>query len=161
MRNKLERRFLKYTTIIFLGSLPLVLKKVNIKDSLLILFMNGYTNAIVDRFLVNRNILKYPVRFIPKDFKSNFVFNYLYLPIVSLWLYQLTKNDKPFKIIIKIVSTVSSLFLFELWAEKNTKLIKWKKGWKWYYSLISLNVRTLFSRLIIEIINIIERKQKS
>jgi len=123
--------------------------------------MNGYTNAIVDRFLVNRNILKYPVRFIPKDFKSNFVFNYLYLPIVSLWLYQLTKNDKPFKIIIKIVSTVSSLFLFELWAEKNTKLIKWKKGWKWYYSLISLNVRTLFSRLIIEIINIIERKQKS
>ncbi|MBE2978773.1 CBO0543 family protein [Priestia megaterium] len=161
MRNKLERRFLKYTTIIFLSSLPFVLKKVKIKDSLLILFMNGYTNAIVDRFLVNRNILKYPVRFIPKDFKSNFVFNYLYLPIVSLWLYQLTKNDKPFKIIIKIVSTVSSLFLFELWAEKNTKLIKWKKGWKWYYSLISLNVRTLFSRLIIEIINIIERKQKS
>ena len=160
MRNKLERRFLKYTTIIFLSSLPFVLKKVKIKDSLLILFMNGYTNAIVDRFLVNRNILKYPVRFIPKDFKSNFVFNYLYLPIVSLWLYQLTKNDKAFKIIFKIVSIVSSLFLFELWAEKNTKLIKWKKGWKWYYSLISLNIRTLFSRLVIEIINIIEKKQK-
>ncbi|NGY81074.1 hypothetical protein F6Y03_02635 [Bacillus megaterium] len=160
MRNKLERRFLKYTTIIFLGSLPLVLKKVNIKDLLLILFMNGYTNAILDRFLVNRNILSYPVRFIPKEFKSNVLFDFLYLPTVSLWLYQLTKNDKPFKIMFKIVSIVSSLFLFELWAEKNTKLIKWKKGWKWYYSLISLNVRTLFSRLVIEIINIIEKKQK-
>ncbi|MFP3669229.1 CBO0543 family protein [Priestia sp. SIMBA_032] len=161
MRNKLERRFLKYTTIIFLGSLPLVLKKVNIKDSLLILFMNGYTNAIVDMFLVNRNILSYPVRFIRKEFKLNVLFDLLYLPTVSLWLYQLTKNDKPFKIIVKIVSTVSSLFLFELWAEKNTKLIKWKKGWKWYYSLISLNVRTLFSRLVIEIIHIIEKKQKN
>ncbi|NER40350.1 hypothetical protein G3M54_02080 [Bacillus megaterium NBRC 15308 = ATCC 14581] len=127
MRNKLERRFLKYTTIIFLGSLPLVLKKVNIKDLLLILFMNGYTNAILDRFLVNRNILSYPVRFIPKEFKSNVLFDFLYLPTVSLWLYQLTKNDKPFKIMFKIVSIVSSLFLFELWAEKNTKLIKWKK----------------------------------
>ncbi|MDD1515316.1 CBO0543 family protein [Priestia megaterium] len=161
MRNKLERRFLKYTTIIFLGSLPLVLKKVNIKDSLLILFMNGYTNAIVDMLLVNRNILSYPVRFIRKEFKSNVLFDFLYLPTVSLWLYQLTKNDKPFKIIFKIVSIVSSLFLFELWAEKNTKLIKWKKGWKWYYSLISLNVRTLFSRLVIEIIHIIEKKQKN
>ncbi|USL45400.1 CBO0543 family protein [Priestia megaterium] len=160
MRNKLERRFLIYTTIIFLGGLPLVLKKVNIKDSLLILFMNGYTNAIVDRFLVNRNILSYPVRFIPKEFKSNVLFNFLYLPTVSLWLYQLTKNDKPFKIIFKIVSIVSSLFLFELWAEKNTKLIKWKKEWKWYYSLISLNIRTLFSRLVIEIINILDKKQK-
>ncbi|MED3971695.1 hypothetical protein P4689_12045 [Priestia megaterium] len=160
MRNKLERRFLIYTTIIFLGGLPLVLKKVNIKDSLLILFMNGYTNAIVDRFLVNRNILSYPVRFIPKEFKSNVLFDFLYLPTVSLWLYQLTKNDKPFKIIFKIVSIVSSLFLFELWAEKNTKLIKWKKEWKWYYSLISLNIRTLFSRLVIEIINILDKKQK-
>lgn len=160
MRNKLERRFLIYPTIIFLGGLPLVLKKVNIKDSLFILFMNGYTNAIVDRFLVNRNILSYPVRFIPKEFKSNFLFDFLYLPTVSLWLYQLTKNDKPFKIIFKIVSIVSSLFLFELWAEKNTKLIKWKKGWKWYYSLISLNIRTLFSRLVIEIINILDKKQK-
>lgn len=161
MRDKLERRFLIYTTIIFLGGLPLVLKKVNIKDSLLILFMNGYTNAIVDRFLVNRNILSYPVRFIPKEFKSNFLFDFLYLPTVSLWLYQLTKNDKPFKIIFKIVSIVSSLFLFELWAEKNTKLIKWKKGWEWYYSLISLNIRTLFSRLVIEIINILDKKQKN
>ena len=160
MRNKLERRFLIYTTIIFLGGLPLVLKKVNIKDSLLILFMNGYTNAIVDRFLVNRNILSYPVRFIPKEFKSNVLFDFLYLPTVSLWLYQLTKNDKPFKIIFKIVPIVSSLFLFELWAEKNTKLIKWKKEWKWYYSLISLNIRTLFSRLVIEIINILDKKQK-
>ncbi|QTL52865.1 CBO0543 family protein [Priestia aryabhattai] len=160
MRNKLERRFLICTTIIFLGGLPLVLKKVNIKDSLLILFMNGYTNAIVDRFLVNRNILSYPVRFIPKEFKSNVLFDFLYLPTVSLWLYQLTKNDKPFKIIFKIVSIVSSLFLFELWAEKNTKLIKWKKEWKWYYSLISLNIRTLFSRLVIEIINILDKKQK-
>ncbi|UYP07452.1 hypothetical protein OIJ04_25540 [Priestia megaterium] len=84
MRNKLERRFLIYPTIIFLGGLTLVLKKVNIKDSLFILFMNGYTNAVVDRFLVNRNILSYPVRFIPKEFKSNFLFDFLYLPTVSL-----------------------------------------------------------------------------
>ncbi|MBU8691268.1 CBO0543 family protein [Priestia megaterium] len=158
--KKLERRFLKYITVIFLGSLPFVLKKTSIKDSLLVLFMNGYTNAIVDRFLVNRQIIQYPIRFIPKEFKSNVLFDFLCLPTVSLWLYHLTKNDNPFKIVYKIVLTISSLFLVELWAEKNTKLIKWKKGWKWYHSLISLNVRTLLSRLVIEIINIIEKKQK-
>ncbi|MEK1832811.1 CBO0543 family protein [Priestia megaterium] len=158
--KKVERRFLKYITVIFLGSLPFVLKKTTIKDSLLVLFMNGYTNAIVDRFLVNRQIIQYPIRFIPKEFKSNVLFDFLCLPTVSLWLYHLTKNDNPFKIVYKIVLTISSLFLVELWAEKNTKLIKWKKGWKWYHSLISLNVRTLLSRLVIEIINIIEKKQK-
>jgi len=158
--KKLERRFLKCITVIFLGSLPFVLKKTPVKDSLLVLFMNGYTNAIVDRFLVNRRILQYPIRFIPKEFKSNVLFDFLCLPTVSLWLYHLTKNDNPFKIVYKIVLTISSLFLVELWAEKYTKLIKWKKGWKWYYSLFSLNVRVLFSRLVIAIINIIEKKQE-
>jgi len=159
-RKKLERRFLKCITVIFLGSLPFVLKKTPIKDSLLVLCMNGYTNAIVDRFLVNRQILQYPIRFILKEFKSNVLFDFLCLPTVSLWLYHLTKNDNPFKIVYKIVLTISSLFLVELWAEKYTKLIKWKKGWKWYYSLFSLNVRVLFSRLVIAIINIIEKKQE-
>ena len=158
--KKLERRFLKCITVIFLGSLPFVLKKTPVKDSLLVLFLNGYTNAIVDRFLVNRRILQYPIRFIPKEFKSNVLFDFLCLPTVSLWLYHLTKNDNPFKIVYKIVLTISSLFLVELWAEKYTKLIKWKKGWKWYYSLFSLNVRVLFSRLVIAIINIIEKKQE-
>ena len=158
--KKLERRFLKCITVIFLGSLPFVLKKTPVKDSLLVLFMNGYTNAIVDRFLVNRRILQYPIRFIPKEFKSNVLFDFLCLPTVSLWLYHLTKNDNPFKIVYKIVLTISSLFLVELWAEKYTKLIKWQKDWKWYYSLISLNVRALFSRLVIALINIIEKKQE-
>jgi len=158
--KKLERRFLKCITVIFLGSLPFVLKKTPVKDSLLVLFMNGYTNAIVDRFLVNRRILQYPIRFIPKEFKSNVLFDFLCLPTVSLWLYHLTKNDNPFKIVYKIVLTISSLFLVELWAEKYTKLIKWQKSWKWYYSLISLNVRALFSRLVIAIINIIQKKQE-
>ncbi|MEH6983513.1 CBO0543 family protein, partial [Priestia megaterium] len=85
--KKLERRFLKCITVIFLGSLPFVLKKTPVKDSLLVLFMNGYTNAIVDRFLVNRRILQYPIRFIPKEFKSNVLFDFLCLPTVSLWLY--------------------------------------------------------------------------
>ncbi|MFF2443550.1 CBO0543 family protein [Priestia megaterium] len=158
--KKLEIRFLKCITVIFLASLPFVLKKTPIKDSLLVLFMNGYTNAIVDRFLVNRQILQYPIRFIPKEFKSNVLFDFLCLPTVSLWLYHITKNDNPFKIVYKVVLTISSLFLVELWAKKYTKLIKWQKGWKWYYSLISLNIRALFSRLIIALINIIEKKQE-
>ncbi|MED4219550.1 hypothetical protein P4671_26615 [Priestia megaterium] len=160
-RKKKDRLFLKCITVIFVGSLPFILKKTPIKDLLLVLFMNGYTNAIVDRFLVNRQILEYPVRFIPKEFKSNVLFDFLCLPTVSLWLYHLTKNDNPFKIVYKIVLTISSLFLVELWAEKNTKLIKWKKGWKWYHSLISLNLRVLFSRSVIAIINIIQKKQES
>ncbi|MEK4721332.1 MULTISPECIES: CBO0543 family protein [Priestia] len=82
------------------------------------------------------------------------------LPDDKYGLYHLTKNDKPFKIVYKIVLTISSLFLVELWAEKYTKLIKWQKGWKWYYSLISLNIKALFSRLVIAIINIIQQKQE-
>ena len=163
MRNrpdKFEKYFLRILSGVFLVSLPFLFRKNNIKDSILIFAINGYTNSIADRFLVNRRILKYPVRLLAKDFKFNFVFDVLFYPAFSLFLYRWTKNDNPLKILYKTLLGVSSIFFVELWAEKNTDLIKWQKGWKWYHSFISLNLKSLSSRALIAAIKMKAEKQE-
>ena len=160
MRKKFEKNFLRVLSVIFLGTLPFLLRKNNIKDSILILAINGYSNCIIDRFLVNRKILKYPVRLFAKDFKFNFIFDFLFYPVFSLFVYRWTKNDNPLKIFFKTTLGITSILFVEIWAEKNTDLIKWRKGWKWYHSFISMNFKSLSNRALIAAIKMKAEKQE-
>ncbi|KNH17114.1 hypothetical protein ACS78_24240 [Priestia megaterium] len=158
MKNKFEKRFLRVLFILTLSALPFLFRKHPMKDSMLTFLLNGYTNGIVDRFVVNHKLIRYPVRYFRKEFKIHVLFDFLLYPTVSVILNQLTKNDKPLVIIYKILLFIFPMFFIELWAERKTNLITWRRSWKWYHTLLTLTVKSVLNRLIIGAIRVLDKK---
>ncbi|MGO4886127.1 CBO0543 family protein [Anaerobacillus sp. MEB173] len=140
--------------------LPFVLRKPPIKDWLLVFLWNAVTNGIIDKIVVSYKTVKYPVRLLPKIFKTNILFDFLLYPIMTIIYNQLTEKDKPFFLFIKLFIFTIPMILIELLAERKTGLIKFKRGWKWYHSFISLNIKSLLTRLWIGWVRKIEESQK-
>jgi hypothetical protein len=68
-------------------------------------------------------------------------------------------RDKPCAIFYKLLSLIIPFFLIEFWAEKKTGLIRWKKGWNWYHTLIGIMFKSLATRLFIGIVRKISKNQ--
>jgi hypothetical protein len=158
MKNKFEKRFLRVLFILTLSALPFLFRKHPMKDSMLAFLLNGYTNGIVDRFVVNHKLIRYPVRYFRKEFKIHVLFDFLLYPTVSVIINQLTKNDKPLVVIYKILLFIFPMFFIELWAERKTNLITWRRSWKWYHTLLTLTVKSVLNRLMIGAIRVLDEK---
>jgi hypothetical protein len=158
MKNKFEKRFLRVLFILTLSALPFLFRKHPMKDSMLTFLLNGYTNGIVDRFVVNHKLIRYPVRYFRKEFKIHVLFDFLLYPTVSVIINQLTKNDKPLVVVYKILLFIFPMFFIELWAERKTNLITWRKSWKWYHTLLTLTVKSVLNRLMIGAIRVLDEK---
>jgi len=96
--NKFEKVFLRVMLVITIGIIPYLLRKSPVKDWILVYLLNGLTNVIIDKFMVSYKILKYPVRFFPKTFDINLLFDMLLYPIMTITYNQTTKNSSPFTI---------------------------------------------------------------
>ncbi|MCM3362412.1 CBO0543 family protein [Niallia sp. MER TA 168] len=147
----MEKRFLKGLLILnLLILLPILYRKPPIRDWIIVFVYNGITNGIVDMILTSRKVIRYPVRFLPKKFRIHILFDFLIYPTFTVFYNQLTKRDKPFAVFYKLILFTIPFYFIELWAERKTKLIEWKKGWRWYYSFLSIILKSLLTRLVIE-----------
>jgi hypothetical protein len=158
-KNDFEQLLLGVLLLLPIMILPVLLRKPPIKDWLLAFLFNAYTNVIVDRFIVRNNLLEYPVRFLPKIFKVNLLFDHLLYPTFSIFINQVTKNDKPFTVFYKIFLFVLPVFFIEFWAARKTNLINWKRGWKWYYSFLSMVFKSLLNRGVLGVVKSIDEKE--
>lgn len=160
--RKFDKNFLRVSLIInLIVLLPIIFRKPPIKDWLLVYLFNAVTNSIADNFLSAYKIVKYPVRFFPKVFKTHILFDFLIYPTFTILYNQATSKDRPFAIFYKLFFFTIPMFLVELWAVKKTGLIKWNKGWKWYHTLISVTIKSLTTRLLIGVVRGIARKQET
>ncbi|MFP3727614.1 CBO0543 family protein [Priestia filamentosa] len=159
--NKSDKRFLRVLCILNLVFLiPIILRKPPIKDWIVVYLFNAVTNGIIDKLLTSYNIVKYPVRFVPKIFNIHILFDFLLYPTFTILYNQVTMKDKPFAIFYKLLFLITPAFLIEVWAVSKTHLIKWKKGWNWYHTFISIMFKSLLTRSFIGIIRKISEKQK-
>ena len=156
--NKLFLRVLFILNLVFL--IPIILRKPPIKDWIVVYLFNAVTNGIIDKLLTSYNIVKYPVRFVPKIFNIHILFDFLLYPTFTILYNQVTMKDKPFAIFYKLLFLITPAFLVEVWAVSKTHLIKWKKGWNWYHTFISIMFKSLVTRSFIGIIRKISEKQK-
>lgn len=159
--NKFDKTFLRIVFLINLIVLiPIIMRKPSIKDWVLVYLFNAVTNSFIDNYLTERGTVKYPVRFLPKRFNTHILFDYLIYPTLTILYNQITIKDKPFVIIFKTLYFTIPMFFIEFWAVRKTGLIKWNKGWKWYHSFFSVTLKSLITRLFVEIIRVIDRSQK-
>jgi hypothetical protein len=159
-RNASERIILGALSLFSIAILFLTLRKPPIKDWLLAYLLNAYTNGIIDKYVVSKKFVAYPVRFLPKLTDINILFDYLFYPTASLLINQVTQRDKGLPLFIKMIFFTLFIFRIESWAESRTKLVKWKKGWTGYHSYASLTIKSLLNRYSIELIRKIDQHQQ-
>ena len=146
--------FLVINTLLGLILLPFAIVKRSFKDWIIVYLVSFIGNFFSDEYLVTRGYLKYPKKLFPK-YKVHLPFDYIHYPLMLLYYNQWRLNSKPIGIILPLLPFVVPQTIIETIAAKKTNLIKWKKGWTWYHSLISLMIKLLICRAIIAIIRTI------
>ncbi|MCD8503038.1 MAG: hypothetical protein LRY71_17025 [Bacillaceae bacterium] len=156
----MPKLFLKVFLLLGLVLTPIAFKQKGIKDWVIVYLLTAFVSGIIDHILVVKKILSYPVRFYPKMFKYQIVFDWLLCPVISVFFNQLTKNDKSvFQITAKLFLFTIPQLLIEVLSGRYLQLVRWKKGWKWYYTFITMNVKFLIVRAIVQFIRLVHEKQ--
>ena len=132
--------------------LPIFLWKRPIKDWIFVYLFDAITNGILDEILTRYKIIKYPIRLFSQKTKINVLFDFLVYPLFTVYFNQNTLKDRPFLILYKLLFFTIPMYFFEIWAVQKTNLIKWQNGWKGYHSFLSLTIKSLITRLFIELI---------
>ncbi|MGG1674307.1 CBO0543 family protein [Neobacillus sp. NRS-1170] len=87
--------------------------------------------------------VEYPVRPLPKIFKTNIVYDILFFPILSVIWVKISYNDNFGKILLKSLIFSVPMSVGQWFMEKNTRLFKWNK-WSPFHTFASVNF-TLFT----------------
>jgi hypothetical protein len=148
---KFEKNTLIFLLIFGLISIFNLMRKPPVKDWMLIFLFKGYVSSIIDKLLVRKGYITYPVKLV-KWFDVSFIFDYLLYPIACVYFNQVTKSSGLLGILIKSVCFSGPMAIVEHFFEKRTKLIKFKKGWHTLTSFYSLTLTFLISRTFIAII---------
>ncbi|GKU85089.1 CBO0543 family protein [Niallia sp. NCCP-28] len=151
-RNIFDKNFLRGVSVAAIILLPFLLRKNSLKYGLIAYLLNAITNGWLDQYLVNHKKLEYPIRFMPKLFQKNVAFDYLLYPTASVFLNNVTEKDGGAMTFIKVIGLILGIFTVEVWAAQKTKLIKWKNGWNWYHTIISLAIKSLLNIWAVRII---------
>lgn len=148
--KKNEKKFLYGLLLIYIGMLPVVMKRSPKKDWLFAYIYNVITNIILDKW-VTSDFISYPTRLLPKIFNIHILYDAFLYPLVTVIYNQWTSKDKPIAIFYKVLLLSVPLTIFEFWAERKTGLIKWSNGWRWYHTLLSVSFKSLTTRGLVSI----------
>lgn len=140
---------------------PTLFKRPTYKLWVPFFLWNGLVNVMLDTYLVKTNKVKYPVRFKPRKFKINIIYDVFICPYLSVWYCQSTYNDKLLTIIKKLFLWGLPQSVYEILLERKTNTLKFQMGYKWYHSLFLVFVVKILSRLVFELIKTFRTLQSS
>lgn len=153
-KRNIPYHFLIITTVISLFLLPFAIVKRSFKDWVIVYLVSIIGNYFSDSYLVSKGYLKYKRKPFPK-FKIHLPFDFIYYPLMLLYYNQWTLNSGLSGVLLKLFPFIIPQVIIETIAAKKTNLIKWKKGWTWYHSFLSLMLKLLICRGIIATIRFI------
>ncbi|MEH7444884.1 CBO0543 family protein [Bacillus sp. JJ1122] len=151
MGRKFEINLIKLLYFFGISSFIYIIKKPLAKDWLLVFFIKSYYASLVDKLVVNKGFVKYPTRF-PKQVKTSVVFDYILFPITCVLYNQQTKDSGILQCLLKVLYFSVPMTITELWLEKNTQLVKYKKGWNCKTTFYSLSFSFLLVRFSMTVI---------
>ncbi|MFC0273516.1 CBO0543 family protein [Metabacillus herbersteinensis] len=151
MRNQLEKTILRFLLVFGIVTFFNLIRKPPVKDWLIIFLIKGYISSILDKLLVRKGYIDYPVKLF-KSFDISFIFDYLLFPVTCVYFNQFTKASTLPGIIAKLFAFSIPMAIIEHILEKKTKLISFKKGWNTYRSFITVNITFILVRILIGVI---------
>ena len=136
--------------LIWVGTTGLLFKyipKDKIRHGILAFLYQQILTWTFGLLVVEKGLIKYPVRFFKKAYKSSFSFEYFIFPsFCAIFNINYPENKNKFIKFLYYIFFAGILTLGEFIAERYTNLIKYKK-WKWYWSFITMSVTYYSSRL--------------
>jgi len=106
----------------------------------LIFLTTQFFTWILGLIVVQYGWLEYPVREFSKANATSFLFEFLILPIISIFFILNYPIHKTLEVRILYFFTIISVFtLIEFLIERNTMIIKYH-SWKWYWTWISMSL---------------------
>ncbi|MCM3708037.1 MULTISPECIES: CBO0543 family protein [Cytobacillus] len=160
MGRRFEMNLLRGLFILGVGAFFHLVRKPPIKDWLIVFFLKSYIATFLDNLFVRKGYLKYPVKLF-KTFDVSVLFSYIIFPVSCVYYNQLTRNSGLMGILMKSLIFSIPSTIAEHYLEKHTQLIKYKKSWNSYYSLVSIFATFLLTRGIMGLINKSAKKQKN
>ncbi|CAM4269832.1 CBO0543 family protein [Paenibacillus tarimensis] len=157
---KTNQQALAALCVLFLGLLVYAFRRPPRKDWMLAYLFNAASNMAIDNVVVNKGYIEYPVRLFPKIFETHLLFNLFYYPTATILYNQMTYRDKPLHQLYKVFIFSVPLVFIEAWANANTKLVKWKKGWRWYHTFLGITIKSLITRWIVQLARYITSKEE-
>lgn len=139
----MEKKLLNLLLVLCTISLPFLFTGRKTRENLVIFFSKGVIATIIDAYVVGTKKIEYPVRPLPKIFKTNLIYDILFFPLLSVVWVKLSYNDKLPMILLKSLIFSVPMSLGQWFFERNTKLFKWKK-WSPLHTFASVNF-TLFT----------------
>jgi hypothetical protein len=149
--NKFEKNTLRFLLLFGIVSFFNLMRKPPVKDWMLIFLFKGYLSSILDKLVVRKGYVSYPIKLF-KWFDISFIFDYLLFPIACVYYNQVTKTSSLPGIFIKLLFFSVPMTLIEYFFETRTRLIKFKKGWNAFTSFYSITITFLISRTFIVIL---------
>ncbi len=74
-----------------------------------------------------------------------------------MWYVTATQKGNPITIFLKVWLFALPQALVERWLEKHTSLIKYRKGWTWVHSLVTIATAKLLIRGAISFFNYLQK----
>lgn len=148
----LERLILMFGTVLGIFSFPTLFRKPGSQIWLPLFIINGIVNIIFDKILIETNQVKYPVRFLPKLFKINIIYDLLVCPFLSVWFCQSTYTLDIKDFIKKLFLYGTPQAMYEIILERKTNNLKFTGKWKWIYSAFLVFIVKLISRGLLEVL---------
>jgi hypothetical protein len=158
VKKRNEKNILIFLMVFGLISLVNLIRKPPVKDWIIIFLLKGFLSSILDNLIVKKGYIKYPVKLL-KLFDTSFIFDYLLFPITCVYYNQLTYQKELKTIIQRVFYFSIPMTLVEQWLENKTNLVKYKKGWNWFYTFTSLNGTFLLVRTTIGLIRLKSDKE--
>lgn len=157
-----DRKIMNIITLLGMcGWTFLFRRKGELKDWFLIYFMKSLVSTLIDGPVIKQKYVQYPYRYFPKLFDTNIIFLYVIFPLLCVIYHQFTYKMKPLKTILSVVLFSGPMTLIEWWLERNTNLVRYRKGWNSFYTFSVLSLTFWIVHAAIEGIRFLAKKRYS
>ncbi|MFA9559747.1 CBO0543 family protein [Evansella sp. AB-rgal1] len=147
MAYKKERMILTMSWLVTAVLLLLFIPKNKIREAHVSFLFKQVITWLFGLVVVEKGLIKYPVRIFKKANKASFTFEYFVYPaLCSIFNIYFPERKGLFHRGLYYTFHTSIIILFEIYAVKYTKLIKYPK-WRWYWSFISIWMTYYFARV--------------
>ncbi|WP_347568862.1 CBO0543 family protein [Evansella sp. AB-P1] len=147
VRYKKEKKILALSWIVTCILLLVFIPRKKIREAHLSFLFKQIITWIFGLIVVEKGLIKYPVRIFKKANKASFTFEYFVYPaLCAIFNVNYPEKRNSFIKCLYYLFHTGLIVVFEIYAVKYTNLIKYPK-WRWYWSFITIWVTYYVSRL--------------
>lgn len=133
-----------------IGLLLYSLRKLPFNEWILLYLLTAYLAIVIGVFVVEENMLEYPVKFLGNHFKSSLLFEYLWLPLINIYFYRTTYHSSYSGILFQGFVYTSVITIVELILERYTNVIQYYT-WTWLHTFIGIWIFFVVIRIVMKV----------